>query len=105
MVASGIGRGLVVQSGDWSAGRTGVGREERDLSVGASGIQRGLQWGFIVDRKRSSIRAGNFLPDHTRPSHKNWSGMSGGWSVVWCECSLIHGVLDRWIIVVALCTF
>ena len=33
--------GLVVQSGDWSAGRTGVGREERDLSVGASGIQRG----------------------------------------------------------------
>ena len=41
MVASGIGRGLVVQSGDWSAGRTGVGREERELSVGASGIQRG----------------------------------------------------------------
>ena len=33
--------GLVVQSGDWSVGRTGVGREERDLSVGASGIQRG----------------------------------------------------------------
>ena len=41
VVTSGIGRGLVVQSGDWSAGRTGVGREERDLSVGASGIQRG----------------------------------------------------------------
>ena len=41
VVASGISRGLVVQSGDWSAGRTGVGREERDLSVGASGIQRG----------------------------------------------------------------
>ena len=41
MVASGIGRGLVVQSGDWSAGRTGVGREERDLSVSASGIKRG----------------------------------------------------------------
>ena len=39
---SGIGRGLVVQSGDWSAGRTGVGRDERDLSVGASGIQRVL---------------------------------------------------------------
>ena len=38
MVASGMGRGLVVQSGDWSAGRTGVGREERDLNVGASGI-------------------------------------------------------------------
>ena len=30
-----------MQSGDWSAGRTGVGREERGLSVGASGIQRG----------------------------------------------------------------
>ena len=41
MVASGIGRGLVVQSGDWSAGRTGVGRGERNLNVGASGIQRG----------------------------------------------------------------
>ena len=41
VVVSGIGRGLVVQSRDWSAGRTGVGREERDLSVGASGIQRG----------------------------------------------------------------
>ena len=41
IVASGIGRGLVVQRGDWSARRTGVGQEERDLSVGASGIQRG----------------------------------------------------------------
>ena len=41
VVASGLGRGLVVQSGDWSVGRTGVGREERDISVGASGIQRG----------------------------------------------------------------
>ena len=38
--------GLVVQSGDWSAGRTGVGREERDLSVGASGIQRGYSGGL-----------------------------------------------------------
>ena len=41
VVVSGIGRGLVVQSGDWSARRTGVGQEERDLSVGASGTQRG----------------------------------------------------------------
>ena len=47
VVASGIGRGLVVQSGDWSAGRTGVGREERDLSVGASGIQRGYSGGLL----------------------------------------------------------
>ena len=31
VVASGIGRGLVVQSGDWSVGRTGVGHEERDF--------------------------------------------------------------------------
>ena len=45
MVASGIGRGLVVQSEDWSAGRTGVGREERDVSVGTSGIQRGYSGG------------------------------------------------------------
>ena len=50
VVASGIGRGLVVQSGDWSAGRTGVGREERDSSVGASGIQQRIQRGFIGDR-------------------------------------------------------
>ena len=41
VVASGIGRGLVVKSGNWSAGSVAVGREERDLSVGASGIQRG----------------------------------------------------------------
>ena len=41
VVVSGIGRGLVMQSADWSAGRTGVGRGERDLSVGASGIKRG----------------------------------------------------------------
>ena len=40
VVASGIGRGLVVQSGDWLSGRTGVGRNKRDLSMGASGIQR-----------------------------------------------------------------
>ena len=46
LVASGIGRGLVVQIGDWSAGRTGVGRDERDLSVGASGIQRGYSGGL-----------------------------------------------------------
>ena len=37
---------MVVQSGDWSAGRTGVGWEERDLSVGASGIQRGYSGGL-----------------------------------------------------------
>ena len=41
VVVSGIGRGLVVQCGDWSAGRTGIGWNERDLSVDASGIQRG----------------------------------------------------------------
>ena len=40
VVVSGMGRGLVVQSGDWSAGRAGVGREERDFSVGASRVQR-----------------------------------------------------------------
>ena len=36
--ASEIGRGFVVQSGDWSTGKTGVGREKRDLSVDESGI-------------------------------------------------------------------
>ena len=41
VVVSGIGWGLAVQSGDWSAGRTGIDREEQDFSVGASGIQRG----------------------------------------------------------------
>ena len=41
VVVSGIGRGLVVQSGDWSAGRTRVGWGERDLSMDASEIQRG----------------------------------------------------------------
>ena len=41
VVVSRIGRGLVVQNGDLSVERTGVGREEPDLSVGASGIQRG----------------------------------------------------------------
>ena len=89
VVASGIGRGLVVQSGDRSAGRTGVGREERIWAwvyQGYSADTAGIYRGYI----RSSIRAGNFLPDHTRPSHKNWSGMSGGWSGVWCECSLTH---------------
>ena len=45
VVASGIGRGFVVQSGDWSAGRMAVGREERGLSVGASGIQCGYNGG------------------------------------------------------------
>ena len=41
VVVSGIGQRLVVKSGDWSAGWTEVGREERDLSVGALRIQRG----------------------------------------------------------------
>ena len=82
VVASGIGRGLVVKSGDWSAGMTGVGREERDLSVGASGIQRGL----IGDRYALQSERVIFLPDHTRPRHKNWSALVGGWSALWCEC-------------------
>ena len=101
VVASGIGRRLVGQGGDWSAGRTGVGRGERDLSVDASGIQRGYSGGWSgIDTLFN--QSGNFLPDHTRPSNKNWSGMSGGWSGVWCECSLrlqIHEML-QWAIIV-----
>ena len=56
----------------------------------------------VVDRGyiRFSIRAGNFLPDHYRPSHKKWSAFVGGWSAVWCECSFspenksISGLLE-----------
>ena len=77
VVASRIGRGLVVQSGDWSARRTGVGRQERDLSVGASGIQRGYSGG-LSEIDTLFNQSGQFFPDHTQPSHKNWSGMSGG---------------------------
>ena len=54
VVVSGIGRGLVVQSAVWSAGRTRVGREERDLSVGASGIQRFLGKSLWSLKKGSS---------------------------------------------------
>ena len=39
--ASGIDRDLVVQSENLSTDRLGEGREERDLSVGKSGIKRG----------------------------------------------------------------
>ena len=50
MVASGIGRGLVVQSGDWSAGRTGVGREERGFERGCIRDTARIQRGFIGER-------------------------------------------------------
>ena len=87
VVASGIGSGLVMQSGDRSAGRTGVGREERDMSVGASGIQHWYSGGLIDNRYALQSERVIFLPDHTRPSHKNWSALAIGWSAVWCECS------------------
>ena len=83
VVASGIGRGLVVQSGDWLAGRSGRAGFERGCIRDTARIQRG----FIGDRYALQSERVIFLPDHTRPSHKNWSGMSGGWSGVWCECS------------------
>ena len=38
-------------------------------SADTAGVDRG--------KIRSSIRAGNFLPDHTRSSHKNWSALVG----------------------------
>ena len=41
VVVSEQDRGLVVQDRDLSGGRTEVGQEERELSVDASGIQRG----------------------------------------------------------------
>ena len=79
VVASDIGRGLVVQSGDWSVGRTGVGREERDLSVCVSGIQRGL----IRDRYALQSERVIFYPIIPDQAIKS----VGGWSAVWCECS------------------
>ena len=51
----------------------------QEYSADTAGVDRG----YI----RSSIRAGNFLSDHTRPSHKNWSALVVGWSAVWCDCS------------------
>ena len=48
-------------------------------SADTAGVDRG--------KVHSLIRAGNFFPDHTRPSHKNWSASVGGRSAVWCEGS------------------
>ena len=50
VVGSEIGWGLVVQSEDWSAGRMGVGLEERDLSIGVIGRQPGYSacWSGII---------------------------------------------------------
>ena len=85
VVVSGIGRG-------WSC-RAGIGQPKEWIRSRRARFERGcirdtvrLQQLLIGDI-RSSIRAGNFLPDHTRPSHKNWSAFVGGWSAVWCECS------------------
>ena len=82
--------GLITQSGDRSAGRTGVGREVRDLSVGASGIQLGYS-GCRSGIDTLFNQSGNFF---TRPSHKNWSACVGGWSAVWCEWSLTLNLLQ-----------
>ena len=74
VVASGVGQGLVVQIGDWSAGRTGVSREERDLSVGTSGIQRGL----IGDRyalKSDRVIFYPIIPDQAIKNGRHWSGV------------------------------
>ena len=85
VVVSGIGRG-------WSCrarigqpkgrGRSGRARFERGCIRNTARIQR-----LLIEDIRSSIKAGNFLPDHTRPSHKNRSAFVGGWSAGWCECS------------------
>ena len=45
---------------------------------GYSSDTAGVDRGYI----RSSIRAVNFLPDRTRPSHKNWLASVRGWSGV-----------------------
>ena len=67
------------KDGSWP-GRAGF---ERGYIRDTARVRR-VDRGYI----RSSIKAGNFLPDHTRPSHKNWSALSGSWLAVWCECSL-----------------
>ena len=71
------GRGLISRNdGGWS-GRAGF---ERGCIRDTARIQRV----FIGDQIPSSIRVGNVLPDHTRPSHKNMSALVGGWWAVWC---------------------
>ena len=63
-----------MQSGNLSAGRTGVGREERDLCVGASGIQRVL----IGDRyalQSDRVIFYPIIPDQAIKICRHWSGV------------------------------
>ena len=64
--------------------RSGWAVFERRCIRDTARIQRVL----IGDRYALQSERVNFLPDHTRPSHKNWSALVVGWSAVWCECSL-----------------
>ena len=83
-IALGIGWKLVLQSGVWSAVRTGVGRKERDLSVDASWIQRGYSgcWsGIDTLLKSERVIFYPIIPDHAIKIDR-------GWSAVWCEYSL-----------------
>ena len=72
VVVSGIGRGLVLQSRDWLARRMGVGREQLDWSMGASGIQRVL----IGDRYALQSERVIFLPDQDIKIGRRWSGVN-----------------------------
>ena len=95
VVASGIGRGLVVKSGDWSAGRTGVGRGERDLSVDASGIQRGYSGGWSgIDTlfNQSGLFLYPIIPDQAIKIGRHWAGV-GRLSGV--NVALITVIADR----------
>ena len=82
--------------------RSGFGRTERGLvsrkdecRSGTAGFERGcirdrarVQRGLIGDRYALQLERVIFYPIIPDQSHKNWSGMSGCWSGVWCECSL-----------------
>ena len=73
-------RGLVNRNDGSRSGRAG---SERGCIRDTAQIRRGL----IGDRYALQSKRVIFLPDHTRPSHKNWSALVGSWSAVWCECS------------------
>ena len=77
VVVSGIGRGLAVQSGDWSAGRTGEGREagfERGCIRDTARIQR------VLIRDRYALESERVIlyptiPDQAIKFGRRWSGV------------------------------
>ena len=62
-------------------------------NVGKSGIWAWVHQGHSGGWSGIDTLFNQSVPDHTRPSHKNWLALIGGWSGVWCECSLKECVL------------